>query len=90
MKREGIKKLPLYPEERDCTAPTAARVIEVFDKLQRHILSGEQGQRVQTFMLEISELQEKVLGLPDIPLNFSWLILIDSSGVAEWGQISSR
>jgi transposase len=68
MKREGIKKLPLYPEERDCTAPTAARVIEVFEKLQRHILSGEQGQRVQTFMPEISELQEKILGLLDIPV----------------------
>ena len=63
MKREGIEQLPLYPEERECKAPTAARVIEVFGSLQRHILSGEEGQRVQTFMPEVSELQEKILGL---------------------------
>jgi len=63
MEREGIKKLPLYPEERECKAPTAARVIEVFGNLQRHILSGEKGQRVQIFMPEVSELQDKILGL---------------------------
>jgi transposase len=63
MEREGIKNLPLYPEERECKAPTAARVIEVLGNLQRHILSGEGGQRVQTFMPEVSELQEKILGL---------------------------
>jgi len=63
MEREGIKNLPLYPEERECKAPTAARVIEVFGNLQRHILSGEGGQRVQEFMPEVSELQEKTLGL---------------------------
>jgi transposase len=68
MKREGIKKLPLYPEERDCTAPTAARVIEVFENLQRHILSGEEGQRVQTFMPEVTELQKKILGLLGFPV----------------------
>ena len=43
--------------------PTAARVIEVLGNLQRHILSAEGGQRVQTFMPEVSELQEKTLGL---------------------------
>jgi transposase len=63
MEREGIKKLPLYPEERECKAPTAARVIEVFGNLQRHILSGVGGQRVQNFMPEVSELQEKILRL---------------------------
>ena len=63
MQRVGIKKLPLYPEERECKAPTAARVIEVFGNLQRHILSGEAGQRIQIFMPEVSELQEKILGL---------------------------
>ena len=63
MEREGIKTLPLYPEERRGEAPTAARVIEVFGNLQRHILSAEGGQRVQTFLPEVSELQEKTLGL---------------------------
>jgi transposase len=63
MEREGIKKLPLYPEERECRAPTAARVIEVFGNLQRHILSGEEGQRVQIFMPEVLELQKQILSL---------------------------
>jgi len=33
MRDHGVDELPLYPEGRACTAPTAARVIEVLEPL---------------------------------------------------------
>jgi transposase len=38
MKAEKLKVLPLYPEDRECQAPTANRILEVFENLQRHEL----------------------------------------------------
>jgi transposase len=48
MERDELEALPLYPENRECRAPTMARLIEVFGNLQRHILSkaGEIVQRL--------------------------------------------
>ena len=54
--------LPLYPEDRACRAPTAARVLEIFSGLARHRLI-EDGQTVRTFQPELSALQHEVLGL---------------------------
>lgn len=68
MAREGITRLYLYPEERECRAPTAARVFDVFGNLQRHILRGEDGKVVQEFMPEFSKEQRQVLGLLRIPV----------------------
>jgi transposase len=69
MHREGITKLDLYPEERECKAPTAARVFDVFENLQRHILRAEDGEVVQKFMPEFSKEQEQVLHLLGIPVS---------------------
>ena len=69
MEREGITKLYLYPEERECKAPTAARVFEVLGNLQRHILRGEDGEVVQEFMPEFSKIQKQVLNLLRIPVS---------------------
>jgi len=68
MEGEGVKKLPLYPEERECKAPTAARVFEVFGTLQRHILSTA-GKVVQTFLPELTPLHRQTLRLLDIPIS---------------------
>ena len=68
MEREGVKKLPLYPEERECEAPTAARVFEVFAELQRHILS-KAGEVVQTFLPELTALHRQTLRLLGIPVS---------------------
>ena len=69
MEREGITKLYLYPEERECKAPTAARVFDVLGNLQRHILRGEDGEVVQEFMPEFSKIQKQVLNLLRIPVS---------------------
>ncbi len=47
MARKGIESLPLYPEGRPCSRPTTARVIEVFEPIERHLLVvGDNGPNV--------------------------------------------
>jgi len=67
MQQQGVKKLALYPEERECEAPTAARVFEVFAPLQRHELS-KGGKVAQVFLPEVTVLQKKILKLLGIPI----------------------
>jgi hypothetical protein len=62
MATEQAGTIPLYPEDRACGAPTAARVLEIFSGLARHGLI-EDGQTVRIFQPELSPLQQKVLGL---------------------------
>ena len=68
MKREGLKMLPLYPEERECEAPTAVRVFEVFQAFQRHELS-EGGTIVKTFYPELTKLHKTIIKLLRIPVS---------------------
>lgn len=69
MKRERIESLPLYPEERQCRAPCARRVIDLFDNIQRHELrTSNKGESV-TFITELSDLQREVLRLLGVPLD---------------------
>jgi len=62
MEAHKLEALPLYPENRECRAPTMARLIEVFRSLQRHILS-KAGETVQRFDPELTELQQQILSL---------------------------
>jgi len=67
MEREKIQMLPLYPEERECRAPTTERILRLFEPLQRHRLR-DGDTLVQTFEPKLDELQCRVLqliGLPD-------------------------
>ena len=66
MTREGVPELPLYHEDRPCTAPTAARVFDHFTDIQRHHLTRE-NQRVQTFEPQLTPLQQQLLDLLDVP-----------------------
>lgn len=66
MEENKLEVLALYPEDRDCKAPTTARLIEVFGNLQRHILLKE-GKPVQRFYPELSTLQRQILELLCLP-----------------------
>ncbi len=66
MANAGTSHIPLYPELRACTAPSAARILELFSDLTRHQLRHD-GQIVQTFHPELSPLQDQVLQLLQIP-----------------------
>lgn len=62
MHRDGIRALPLYPEQRPCTTPTAARIFDLFEDLERHVLR-QQGEVIQRFGPTLSERQCMVLNL---------------------------
>ena len=66
MEREGIDSLPLYPEDRPCRRPTARRVIDLFDDIQRHTLEGNE-QEPTVFVTELSDLQRRLLKLLRVP-----------------------
>jgi hypothetical protein len=63
MRKLNIKKLPLYPEERACAAPTTERLFELFEDLRRHRLLDKGGHVHQRFYDEPSEPQRAVLRL---------------------------
>jgi len=66
MEREGTETLPLYPEARPCRRPTARRVIDLFQPIQRHTLQHDQVEPV-TLTTELSPLQRKLLHLLRVP-----------------------
>ncbi len=70
MEREGIESLPLYPEGRACRRPTARRVIDLFEDVQRHELATKDQTSV-VFMTELTRLQRKILRLLGMPKAYS-------------------
>jgi hypothetical protein len=66
MARECVLSLPLYPEERDCRAPSTERIPELFRPLQRHRLH-DNGRLLRVFETELSPLQKQILQLLEIP-----------------------
>ena len=69
MAAEEINSVPLYPEDRACGAPSAARIFEIFNGVARHYLM-DNGEVVQIFDPQLTELQVEVLRLlgisPDV------------------------
>jgi transposase len=62
MDRGAIESLPLYPEGRKCRHPTARRLIDLFEDVQRHTLQvGRRSPLV--FTTQLSRLQRRVLRL---------------------------
>jgi len=66
MKTRGLHTIPLYPEERDCSAPTADKILGLFAPLRRHRLFNE-GNPVKTFWDPLNDVQRLVLELLDVP-----------------------
>ena len=66
MEREGLKTLPMYPENRPCHRPTARRLIDLFEPLQRHTLEDAEGQST-AMAPELSPLHRKLLRLLGVP-----------------------
>jgi len=62
MAKSALESLPLYPEGRACRRPTARRLIDVFEEVQRHELRVEAEAPV-CFTTELTPLQRKVLRL---------------------------
>lgn len=58
--------IPIYPENRPCSAPSAARAFEIFQDVQRRLLTDGH-HTVQRFDPELTTLQARVLGFLGIP-----------------------
>jgi len=67
MAARELKELPLYPEGRGCSAPSASRIFEIFSGLARQHLIGRNGEIIKTFSPELTKLQQIVLDLLGIP-----------------------
>ena len=66
MKRQGIESLPLYPEGRACRKPTARRVLDLFEPVQRHTLC--RGKRpAEIFITDLTRAQRRLLNLLGLP-----------------------
>ena len=63
MDRDAIESLPLYPEGRKCRRPTARRVIDLFEDMQRHSLRAGRSRPSVVFATELSRLQRRLLRL---------------------------
>jgi transposase len=62
MRRAAVETLPLYPEGRGCRWPTARRVIDLFETVQRHTLEHRQ-HPADVLITELTRLQRKLLNL---------------------------
>lgn len=67
MTRHGVTELALYHEGRASKAPTAARVFDLFAETTRHHLTSHDGEIVQVFEPELTDLQCQVLDLLGVP-----------------------
>jgi transposase len=61
------ESLPLYPEGRACRAPTARRVLDVFEPIQRHELQ-QAGESLETYVTELRPLHRQLLKLVGVPI----------------------
>jgi transposase len=62
MQARKIESLPLYPEGRPCRWPTARRVIDLFETIQRHTLL-RRGRPAELLATEPTRLQRRLLKL---------------------------
>jgi transposase len=62
MERAGLDSLPLYPEGRACRHPTARRVFDVLEPIQRHVVRWPDGSE-QVSVTELTPLQRQIVTL---------------------------
>ena len=68
MASKQIEALPLNPEGRPCHWPTARRVIDLFEAIQRHTFTD--GKRLaEVLVTELTRIQKRLLKLFDLSPN---------------------
>jgi hypothetical protein len=67
MRDAELVELALYPEDRACKGPTAARVIEIFEPLCAHELVAN-GPVLKHYDPSLSKLHRQVLDLLKVPI----------------------
>jgi transposase len=72
MAREEIPALPLYPEDRDCKAPTAQQLFAFFEDLRMHTLLAPDATVLQHFRDTLTPSHQTVLRLLGVSPNAYW------------------
>ncbi len=62
MQRADVESLPLYPEGRPCRWPTARRIIDLFEAVQRHTLTTGK-HHGEVLVTELTRVQRRLLTL---------------------------
>jgi len=66
MQHKGVETLPLYPEGRPCRWPTARRVLDLFESIQRHTFTA--GKRpAEILVTDLTPVQRRLLTLLGLP-----------------------
>ncbi len=68
MRRAEAESMALYPEDRDCKAPSARRILDAFDNIQRHELIAKENADPVVLTTQLSPLQVKILKLLEVPM----------------------
>lgn len=63
MRDADLTTLPIHPEDRDCPAPTAERILDIVATVQPRDLVDARGHLVQSFEPELTPIQRRVLRL---------------------------
>ncbi len=71
MEDNHVNEIPVYPEARECRAPTAERVFHLFEHVQMHTLFAN-GRRMRTFQPQLTRLQLEMLEMLGVsPLSYT-------------------
>lgn len=62
MAEHGLTSLPIYPEGRDCKRPATARLVELFESVQRHEVNMGDG-ATRVLVTELTSVQRQIIEL---------------------------
>jgi hypothetical protein len=66
MKREKIKELPIYPEQRLCKRPTTEQILRLFSLAECHTPLRDD-KTIQSFPPQLTDIQLQTLNLLGVP-----------------------
>lgn len=69
MKRNGLKSIPIYPEERECKYPTAHSIIWVFRNVEKFEIKNQENKVIEYFPPKLTSLQKQILNLMEVPIS---------------------
>ena len=66
MRKNKIRSLPIYPEERPCPSPTIFDIVRLFRNVERYEVTV--GDDINIFPAQLTDLQKQVLELLEVPI----------------------
>jgi len=68
MKRNGLKSIPIYPEERECQHPTMPSIIRAFQNVEKFEVMDREDNVTEYFPPMLTPLQKQLLRLMEVPM----------------------